>query len=529
MKANGSCAGVRIVGLFLLYLFCFFGGCTKGIPVKTEAEPDPRWLNLLADGDRSFQRRHYLGWLKAEAFYARAMEMGETPELRRRRAFNLGLLILRKSLLHVQFREDAENYLNLENELNRPIDNCLRWLVGTGCRLIQSGKADVHGTPEERQERMNGMLRGMLDEPIIEIDTFADDCEIYIYYEYCTRRYLKMEDIREQQKKLNDLMMQRHPESPLRLYTRLSNLGSFSQFFEPDADYLEPRVYQAQLFLETGRRSAAEKLFRYVLERNGDIPQVYHGLGLIHLAWEKYADAMGYFQQVLLRREDDHEAIFGLGAAQMYAGMYEDSLSTFSLIIERQLLYVGEARYYRALNLFNLNRRNEALEEIEQARSFIEDLPDLWELEGTIHYFDDRLEKSRSCFETGCALSKQKGSRTPEPDFYLGLIAFKQKRYPEAFNHFDRSLLDHLTGVSMQLAELSRFEDSEDTERELLLKRKKLGRSLKQGLERYKVVAPLLRKCPKRNLRRQIEGWGRQMTEMEAEYVNITESDDCLK
>lgn len=482
--------------------------CADKGALKPNSEPDIRWLNLIDEGERSTQKRHYLGWLRAERCYEQAEQIKPTAELRKKRAVNLGLLILRMLDLQIPCQQEQERFMALEEALQSPIELCLRRIIYRNYRLIQAAfvsSDDSAGRVAEQVQR--GYERFSQEKPIA-VAAFAADWEIFVYYEYGNffDTFVDMQTLRSRQKRLQALMEEKYPLSPLLLYLKMQDLSDFSQFFELDEEYIEPRYYQAQQLLSTNRKAAAEKQFRYVLDRTADLPGIQRSLGLINLSYENYAKAMEHYQRVLMRLPYDYEALFGMGAAQLYSQLYEDSLTTFTTIIDRQLLYQGQAHYYRAVNQYHLQRYDEALSELAAAKEQLEESPDVWELEGIIHYYGDRFEPARLSFERCRSLSDRQKSPRSVADYYLGLVAYKQKRYGQAFADFERSMRCDLAQIGRLQADLDAEDEDDEQKREYGLKRKRLERSLLESRERFETIKPLLAMCPQKKTRRLLEG-----------------------
>lgn len=493
-------------------LFCW--GCSTDRKANLIPEPDPIWLNLWAEGDRQAEKRHYLGWLKAEQLYAQAWEIKVTPELRSRRVQNLGLLLLRKQLLQIPWKEGLPIYDGIKTATESPVMHCLSWLLNLNRLLTPLGEMTKEDFYFDKENQKDQDYSQLIDQPLIEIDQFADDVDLFIYHEYCMRRIYDLEELRRQKQELTELMKRTYPDSPLLILLNKDMISSFRPFFEQDEEFLEPRLFEAQLLLSQGKRSAAEKLYLEVLGLCADIPDVYRGLGLIYLAYENHAKAMEYFQQVLIRIRYDYESLFGMGASQLYTQFYEDSLATFSIIVDRKLPYQGEALYYKALNFYHLKRHEEALAQLNMVKDYVADLPDLWELEGIIHFYEDRLDTAQISFEKAISLSLQKRAFPAIPAFYLGLIATKAKNKTAAWNYFDQAAWFDLAEIERQVASLNSIVDGDEQKRQEKMIKKRIVQGLVDARERLKVSLPLTKGCPKQ-IREKLNRTEQQLIKLE--------------
>lgn len=475
-----------LLGSILSLCACSFHQSVKSNqPVQEESVR----TDFVAQGDKWAGKRHYLGWREASRYYFRAAETDDSDSLRMKRFWTQGLLLMRKIELYVSVQLDEfQEFDSLIPGQLRPIEKCLVW-------LLAMHKSELSKRTPQEEYAEQSRLRA---EPVIEIDSLQDDREIYVAYKYLSKRGSYNEDLRElriQQHALAEMMSERYPQSPLQLFLELDKIGSFAQFFELGDDYLEPRLFEAQQLLFLGKKHSAEQLFLHVLEKTNEIPGVFSGLGKIQLLYENYDAAAEFYLKAVNILPNDYESLLGLGVAQMYMGAYEKSLATFSSLVERKLAYQGEARYYQALNLYHCKRLPEALTALDEAKFYVPDLPDIYELEGIIHYHRDSLTKSRKSFLEAKHKSAQQKNQRSIPDFYLGLIAFKQGHIKEMFAYFEAFTLIDLAELEHKSAQLKLAEEDDELSRDYQVFQKTLRRYLSDCRKRFEVISPLLKYC----------------------------------
>jgi tetratricopeptide (TPR) repeat protein len=390
-----------------------------------------------------------------------------------------------------------ERYTGLKFDPQTPVMRCLSWLMRDIALLTTIYESNRDKQVFNYDSEIFDDHRVLEAEPLVEFHVYSDDVDLFIHHEYKVQRNMNLETRQEALRQDANLMKKQFPDSPLLCFILKDTLGSFRPYFSQDEAYVEPRLFEAQLLLSQGKRSRAEKLYQAVLGQCADIPDVYRGLGLINLAYDNHARAMEYFHQVLMKIPRDYESLFGMGAAQLYTQQYEESLATFSIIVDQNLPYQGEARYYKALNAFHLFRLGDALTHLSEAKAYVADLPDLWELEGIIHFQENRLDEARLCLEKAVELGMQKRSYPAISTFYLGLIATKKQQKGDAWTHFERAAWLDLADIERLVASLQSIDEKDEENRQEKMIRRRIARGLGEVRSRLKVSEPLMKGCPK--------------------------------
>src|SRR5262249_43457845 len=117
------------------------------------------------------------------------------------------------------------------------------------------------------------------------------------------------------------------------------------------------------------------------------------------------------------------DALLGKTRALTYLGRYEQALSVTDELLTGQW-YIGDARYWRALNEAQLDRNDEAWDDVELAAKLLVNA-EVPKLAGAIAYKGRDLETSRAKFEE----SRQRNPSDCEVGFYLQIVFADQGRW----------------------------------------------------------------------------------------------------
>ena len=118
------------------------------------------------------------------------------------------------------------------------------------------------------------------------------------------------------------------------------------------------------------------------------------------------------------------DALLGKARAQTYLGRAVEAIATLDvLLLERW--FVGDARYWRALNESELERNDEAWTDVELAAKLLVNA-DVPKLAGLIAYRRHQLDVSREKFEQ----ARTRNPRDCETGYYLGVVLAEQRAWP---------------------------------------------------------------------------------------------------
>ncbi|MGE5813310.1 MAG: hypothetical protein ACM36C_02380, partial [Acidobacteriota bacterium] len=207
----------------------------------------------------------------------------------------------------------------------------------------------------------------------------------------------------------------------------------------------EPRFVEAHLVLgryalieaatALGRRSIIEPHLDAAYKAFPKSPSVTFTMGGMYRAFNKMAAALRLYDETLALVPTHREALLGRAIALTYLGRPADAIATATRMIELGQWYVGDAYYWRAFNLHEQKKLNEARDDIEQAKTRAGIRSDVFLLAGIIYF--DRRELETAAADLGKAW--QLNDTTCDAAWYLGLVRAEQKQWDGAAARFPQA------------------------------------------------------------------------------------------
>jgi tetratricopeptide (TPR) repeat protein len=154
-------------------------------------------------------------------------------------------------------------------------------------------------------------------------------------------------------------------------------------------------------------------------------PSVTNSLGADYIALEEFDKAIEFFDATLAVVPRYPDALLNKIKAQTYAGQYAGALITVDRLLGLERWYVGDARYWRALNESQLGQLDPAWDDIELAAKLLLNA-DVPKLAGIIAYRRAQLDVARGRFD----LARSRNVTDCETGFYLGVVLAEQAAWP---------------------------------------------------------------------------------------------------
>ena len=177
-------------------------------------------------------------------------------------------------------------------------------------------------------------------------------------------------------------------------------------------------------------------------------------LGNFHESREEWPEALAEYDEALARATPHPDALLGRAVSLSNLDRYEEALVAASALLELGGRSTAQAHYWRAWNLYQLERIQEARVDADRAKALMVN-PALFVLSGMIEWREKRLESSDAEFVK--AIEMDFGQC--EAAFYLGTVRWERRLWAEslsAFMHaeqcFDLSIVTNKEAI----AELSK-------------------------------------------------------------------------
>ena len=160
----------------------------------------------------------------------------------------------------------------------------------------------------------------------------------------------------------------------------------------------------------------ADRFFDEAYQWRQEWPALTQSIGNVAMTAEEYARAITYYSHTLEVEPKAVDALLGKVRALTFMGRSEEAIATADQLLQ-QNWFVGDARYWRAYNLTELRRDDEAWSDVETAAKLVVNA-EVPKLAGLIAYRRSQPEVARDRF----ALALSRNPNDCETHFYHGIV-----------------------------------------------------------------------------------------------------------
>ncbi len=159
-------------------------------------------------------------------------------------------------------------------------------------------------------------------------------------------------------------------------------------------------------------------------------PAVTLSLANLATAGEDFERALRFYEKTLELEVGSPEAMLGKVRALTYLGRYEAAIAVTDQLLQGRL-YLGDTRYWRAMNEYQLGRLDEGWRDIEESKTLLVNalVP---KLAGLIAYRRQQLDIARDRLEE----SSRRNAEDCESGFYLGMTLAELKSWSRSAEVF---------------------------------------------------------------------------------------------
>jgi tetratricopeptide (TPR) repeat protein len=210
-------------------------------------------------------------------------------------------------------------------------------------------------------------------------------------------------------------------DAPLLKY-RAATCGSYDRVVLADIVDSNPRFVEIDYFLaftatRNGNLEEAAALLQNAFEWRPRWPAVALQMAGVYLTAEEFDKSHEFYERTLTMAPAFADALLGDVKALTYAGRREEAIATADRLLALEHWYIGDARYWRALNEAQLARYDDAWTDVELAAKLIVNA-DVPKLAGIIAYRRHHLDVSRTKFDD----SLTRNPADCEVGFYLQTV-----------------------------------------------------------------------------------------------------------
>jgi tetratricopeptide (TPR) repeat protein len=154
-----------------------------------------------------------------------------------------------------------------------------------------------------------------------------------------------------------------------------------------------------------------------------------------HFEREAFDEALADFDRLLSLRPNSPDALLGRVRALTHLARYEEALRTSDELLALGQWYIGDARFWRALNELQLGRLEPAWAEIELAAALLVNA-DVPKLAGIVATRRHELEIARQRFQEAW----RRNPRDCETAFHLGNVLSQQRAWTRAAEVYSETI-----------------------------------------------------------------------------------------
>ena len=203
--------------------------------------------------------------------------------------------------------------------------------------------------------------------------------------------------------------------------------------------FSEAHYYLGEVALLGGKVLTAERHYLAVYEKIPESLSVLISLAKVAFQMEELEGCLEYNEKALTFLPPYRDALLGKGLALGYLGRNEEALTVLGNLLELGTYYLGEANYWTAWNLNELQRLEEARKAIDAAKVFLVGVSDVTALSGIIAYRQGRLDDAEKDLRQTLNLEPSNSDAA----YYLGRLYADRKDWLNSGIYFAGAALSY--------------------------------------------------------------------------------------
>ena len=204
-----------------------------------------------------------------------------------------------------------------------------------------------------------------------------------------------------------------------------------------DPEFVDAEFTLARLAL--GARPAdLDEALRHMQAAHDGFPAslaIATALGSVHEQREEWPEALAVYEEVLRQMPEHRDALLGRTVSLSRQRRHEDAVTSATRLIDLGAWFLGEAHYWRAWNLFSLQRYPDARVDADRAKTLMLNAA-VFVLSGLIEWNERRLPGAETEFEEGLKMDFGRCDAAQ----YLGRVRVQRGKSPEALAAFRQAI-----------------------------------------------------------------------------------------
>jgi tetratricopeptide (TPR) repeat protein len=201
--------------------------------------------------------------------------------------------------------------------------------------------------------------------------------------------------------------------------------GTLARLADSNPRFVELDYFLAFTATRAGKLDEGAALLQKAYEWRPRWPAVTVQTAGVYLTAEEFDQSHDFYQRTLAMAPNFADALLGDIKALTYAGRHDEALAQVDRLLTLEHWYIGDARYWRALNEAQLARYDDAWTDVSLAEKFIFNA-EVPKLAGIIAYRRHQLDVSQTKFVE----SRTRNPADCEVGFYLQIVEAEQGEWP---------------------------------------------------------------------------------------------------
>jgi tetratricopeptide (TPR) repeat protein len=208
-------------------------------------------------------------------------------------------------------------------------------------------------------------------------------------------------------------------------------IPALNELLKDDPRFLEITYYIGLQAVIQGDLDEADAQFERAFSWRPRWARVANTRGTVFMTAEEFERAAEFYDRALEVVPDYAEALLGKVRALTFAGRYQDALAATDVLLALERWYIGDARYWRAMNEVQLEQHDAAWDDVERAARLITNA-EVPKLAGIIAVRRQQFAVARAKFEGAW----QRGDSDCEVPYYLGTVLVEQREWSRSVDAF---------------------------------------------------------------------------------------------
>ena len=238
-----------------------------------------------------------------------------------------------------------------------------------------------------------------------------------------------------------------------------------------DPEFSEIHYYLGEVALLGGKLLTAERHYLAVHEKIPESLSVLISLAKVAFQMEEIEICLEYNEKALALFPTYRDALLGQGLCLGYLRRNDEALAVLARLLELGTYYIGEAYYWTAWNLNELERLEEARRAVDSAKVFLVGVSDAMTLSGIIAYRQGRLDDAERDLREALNLQPSDSDAA----YYLGKLYADRKDWLNSGIYFAGaalSLEDKEKDMEKKIQEIEASEMAPERKARLVVKKR---------------------------------------------------------